>query len=395
MRWQRVFPLFVLTALLAADAAWAQSLEDFGVPFSRDLFRSQQLLPNSGRRVRNNNNRPGPGGNRNYQPADPAEWGAPGAPGTPENVNLNDPANTFPPPDDPTAPTLQALFEQAGPSDPIPLKSPNKFITADRVRLLGVYYKGSAEKETVPVILLHNTEGKKEEWQPLAEKLSAAGMAVLVPDLRGHGESTTSWLYDYSHGGDRPTIRQKDDYLAESFTDADFKGMRSYDGLLWYQFLAVLHNAEKINLRRLVLIGDGYGATVAAAWLLNDWAETSPKKGRFAKNLILLSPESDPAFAQIADLKGKPCAVTGLLFVGTLNKKALEAAQNVQKALGKEKADIPPEEQKFPLETIKTEKEGTELFSVESFGVAAKIVDFLQKQNAAPNVPGGKWAAIK
>lgn len=389
MTFRYVFPLFFLAATLLAGTLSGQSLEDFGV--SRDLFRSPQLMPNFGRAAGGHSNAPS-----EYQPNDPAEWGAPGAPGTDENVDLSDSADVFPPPADRSEPSMEELFKKAGATDPIPLKSPNKFITADRVRLVAVYYKGAADKKTVPVILLHDKEGKKEDLQPLAEKLAAAGMAVLVPDLRGHGESTTSWVYDYSAGGERPAIRQKDDYLAESFTEADYQGLLQYDGLLWYQLLAFFHNAEQINMRRLVLVGSGYGATVAATWLNSDWrAETSPKKGRFAKNLIFLSPTDDPVYESVAELKAKPCAVTGLVFVGNLNKKRLQAAEKIRETLAKDKVDVAAEESNFAFESIKTEKEGTELLSVDSFSVAPKIIEFIQKKNAEPSVAGGKWAAIK
>lgn len=389
MTFRYTLPLLLCAAMLSAGTLQAQSLEDFGV--SRDLFRSQQLMPNFGRTDQGNSNAP-----TDYQPNDPADWGAPGAPGTDANVDLSDSVGNFPPPADPSEPPMQELFDKAGATEPILLKSPNKFITADRVRLVALYYKGSADKNTIPVILIHDKEGKKEDMQPLAEKLAAAGMAVLVPDLRGHGESTTSWVYDYSAGGQRPAIRQKDDYLIETFVEKDFQGLLQNDGLLWYQVLAFLHNAEKVNLRRLVLVGSGYGATVAATWLNNDWtAKTSPKKGHFAKNLIFLSPEADPIYEAVADLKAKPCAVTGLVFVGNLNKKRFDAAKKIRETLAKDKADTPPEESKFPLESIKTEKEGAELLEVDAFSVAPKIIEFIQKKNAEPNVPGGKWGAIK
>lgn len=289
-----------------------------------------------------------------------------------------------------TVPLPEAI-DGAEPTDPIKLNQRDIFITADQVQLRGVYYKGSADNSTIPVILIHDKKGKKEDMEPLAKKLAEKGMAVLLPDLRGHGESVTAAIEDFSPGGDRPAIRQNE-YRAESFNESDLEGMRSYDGLLWFQFLVWLHNEEKINLRRLVIVGNGFGAGIGASWILNDWKAT-PKKGRFTKGLVLISPDPDSAFEEIGSSRAKPNSVRYKIFVGHLEKTKFQNSETIRLEIAKEKDSTPEEERKVPIESFKTEKQGIQLLDVESFQIPDKIIQFIEEINSSSSA--AKWQPIK
>ena len=322
----------------------------------------------------------------------PEALGAPGRPNDPSNTDFSPNSEKFPPQNQ-REPNLKELFDKATATEAIPLRQEGKFITSDRVRVVANYYKGAADKKTVPFILLHGKGGKKEDFAPLAAALAEKGYAVLVPDLRGHGESIVSWVFDFSAGGERPSIRQKNDYTVESFTDADYSAMRQYDGLLWFQFLKFLHNEGKINLRRLVIVGAGFGGSVGTSWVVNDWQE-SAKKGRFTKSLILISPENDPAYGQFNEMKFKPGAIGSMIFVGGLEKERLGEAEKIQLEIGREKASVPPEERNTKLVTVKTEIQGTELLNVSSFKVAERIIEFIGERDGE-NSPSEKWTPIK
>lgn len=58
---------------------------------------------------------------------------------------------------------------------------------SDGVKLKATFY--AAAKPGPGVLLLHQCNGVRQGWEPLAEKLSAAGMNVLAVDNRGFGES--------------------------------------------------------------------------------------------------------------------------------------------------------------------------------------------------------------
>ncbi len=62
--------------------------------------------------------------------------------------------------------------------------------THDGVTLGATYYGSLLGKEAVPVIMLHQYKGSRADFKDLALALQAKGCAVLVPDLRGHGQST-------------------------------------------------------------------------------------------------------------------------------------------------------------------------------------------------------------
>ena len=62
--------------------------------------------------------------------------------------------------------------------------------TKDQVLLSCVFYAGTNDDQTVPIILVHGWGGVGGEFSGLAEFLQVNfGHAVIVPDLRGHGAS--------------------------------------------------------------------------------------------------------------------------------------------------------------------------------------------------------------
>ena len=57
------------------------------------------------------------------------------------------------------------------------------------------YYPGTKDEESIPVILLHGFKGNRKDFTKEDEGLAwflqkNLGCAVIVPDLRGHGDST-------------------------------------------------------------------------------------------------------------------------------------------------------------------------------------------------------------
>lgn len=384
----RFLTLAALLCLAATDEMLIEAqpprVPTVELPYSRDRFRSRSLWQNE-----DDQNAQAPPPEEEYLPDNPNQWGAPGNPSEAANTDFSQ-EESFPPNSEPQGPSLQEQFDAADSTTAIKLRQSDKFLTADWVQLTGLFYKGNANKQTIPVLLIHDFGSNKESLASTAQKLSEAGYAVLVPDLRGHGESVVSWLYDYSAGGERPAIRKKDDYKVDAFTENDFNAMRLYDGQLWYQFFAFLNNAEKLNIRRLVIIGFGRGGSIGASWLANDW-QTPGKKGRFAKELILVSPEEDPIFNLLAEFKARPALPDYKIYVGNLVKAKKETAEKIQLTLGGDRPETAAEERKVPLVGFKTEKQGVELFDVESFGLAQSLIDAIACRNESKQ----KWQLVK
>ena len=63
--------------------------------------------------------------------------------------------------------------------------------TEDGVRIAASWFLPGDKKNPPVVILLHEQDGTRAQWNPLIPSLLSAGYAVLAPDLRGFGESTT------------------------------------------------------------------------------------------------------------------------------------------------------------------------------------------------------------
>ena len=319
--------------------------------------------------------------------------------------------------------SVEEAIENAGPTDPIQLNQPI-FVTEDQVRLHAIYYKGNADDSTTPVVLVHGRDGKKEDWKDIAQKLAEDGKAVLIPDLRGFGESTTAIVEDYFAGGGRPAVRANDGYEFGNFRESDCEALCSYDGDLWFWFLVELHNKKRINIRKLVFVTDGFGAAVAGNWILRDW-QAGAKKGRFTRGLVMISPEmsvtvsngenesgagdeesgsskkgkgkkeskGETVFDELG-ARAKPGTVQYKIFAGSLDEKVFDSAQSIAWSLGKEKESVPEEERKVKLESFKTDKQGLSLAKVSSFEIPQKIIDFINNE-CQLSAKQQKWQAIK
>ena len=168
----------------------------------------------------------------------------------------------------------------------------------DGLQMKATFYAGTKGKDSVPIIILHGWKENRKDYADLALFLQTQfGHAVLLPDMRGHGESTK-----IKHMG------QKDEIVdAAKFRTADFEQLVSdvcgtsanaavLGGGKMKEFLMEKHNAQQLNIDKLCLIGSELGATVAIKSAANDWSWpdlAGRKQGRDVKALFLISPESN------------------------------------------------------------------------------------------------------
>ncbi len=131
-----------------------------------------------------------------------------------------------------------------------------------------------------PMILVHDWGGSKQDLAPLARHLQSVGHTVLVPDLRGHGRSTTianqTQTVDYS-----------------DFSKADVETMME-DLEACKRFLMQYNNEGKLNISMLSVLAVGDMCPVATAWVLRDWSYQSRgrlKQGKDVQSLLLVSPK--------------------------------------------------------------------------------------------------------
>ena len=160
--------------------------------------------------------------------------------------------------------------------------------TNDGVSLSATFYPGTNEKESVPVLLLHNWKSSRKEFAVLAKELQRKGCAVLAPDLRGHGESTTQIVA----GRGRAREERLD---ASKFRTNDYTNMARHDMTALRGFLVKKNNEGELNLNKLVIVGSEMGAAIAMVWAAYDWTvpnyeHAGIKQGQDVKALVLISP---------------------------------------------------------------------------------------------------------
>lgn len=131
-----------------------------------------------------------------------------------------------------------------------------------------------------PMILVHDFGGSKQDLAPLARHLQSAGHTVLVPDLRGHGRSTTianqTGTVDYSE-----------------FKKSDFATIGE-DLEACKRYLMQFNNEGKLNINMLSVLAVGDMCPIVTGWVLRDWSFASRgriKQGKDVQSLMLVSPK--------------------------------------------------------------------------------------------------------
>jgi len=265
--------------------------------------------------------------------------------------------------------------------------SGRNFMTSDGVLLSGAFYPGNADKETIPIILLHGQGKSREEFAPLIEEMKKRGYAVLAFDFRGHGESTTRFSdpredMQPENMVQPPTPPQPPkpiQYLAKDFKRADYENMYKFDTLPFYRFLVQQNNAERLNLNKLVIIGVDMGGTVGGQMTKQLWANS---RGKNVRSLVIVSPNYDPFSKTL--LKDAKCFhknVPLLMIVGQLDRQSKENALSLRdEILGKEKRrddDPTSMSSPVPIAEFPTERQGGELLKESKLGIPQKIADYI------------------
>ena len=170
--------------------------------------------------------------------------------------------------------------------------------TKDKVQLVCTYFApnkpaGAKEEEAtteedpidgkrvIPYIILHDWESSRKDTTALATFLSSRGNAVIIPDLRGHGDSTKVAGYDK-------------EIAAADFSTGQISAVMG-DIETCKRFLVKKNNAGELNIDMLAVIAIGKTVPLATAWVVQDWSyapfSKGIKQGQDVKALIMSSPE--------------------------------------------------------------------------------------------------------
>ncbi len=157
--------------------------------------------------------------------------------------------------------------------------------TKDNVNMVCTFFAApqnedeATGKNAIPFILIHDWEGSRTDLEPLGTYLQSLGNAVIIPDLRGHGDSTTVT------GVTKPISHSKFRKTEVGSAMLDIERCKKY--------LVQRNNEGQLNIDLLSVVAVGHTSALAAAWTIKDWAfenQGSIKQGKDVKSLTFISP---------------------------------------------------------------------------------------------------------
>lgn len=247
-----------------------------------------------------------------------------------------------------TAPAVDAIENETGDSAPRPAEA-IEVETADGFLIVGKYFAPFPASDDSAVVVMVADEGESHmAFDRLAESLRWAEterpIAVLTASLRGQGDSTRRRARD----GSIDTLRRRRPTAAGvgAMIDEDMEAIRS--------FLVDKNDARELNLNRLVYLGVGMGAVVAANATAVDYAVRDlpvGKQGRDVKTLVLVSPLWQVAGVGLLDALRAPGLsdqVATLVLYGDENRRVKQDSERIVRQLNRERIDQPQAEEGVP-----------------------------------------------
>jgi len=252
--------------------------------------------------------------------------------------------------------------------------------TKDGVPIKCTWYAGINGKNTVPVIIVHGWEGNRGQYDRLAlflQSKEGGGHAVIVPDLRGHGESTARKLPDGSEM----------DIDLDRFTRNDIGAMVQFDMEAVKKHLMEENNAGNLNIELLTVIGSEFGSLAALGFAAQDWSwQQLPtiKQGRDVKALVLVSPTmSFKGVSALQPLKHEAVSkfLSILIVAGKKDRNGYSDAKRMYSQLKRWHPDPPPAELREKKDLFfgepDTSLSGPQLITAPGLNVAGMIKTFI------------------
>ncbi len=255
--------------------------------------------------------------------------------------------------------------------------------TADGVRIVATYYEGVPGKDAVPVIAVHGFGQSRQDMADLALYLQEQGYCVITPDLRGHGDSTTV----------KGTERNLD---ASRMRRPDLERMVRKGGDLEQvkAFLIQKNNEGKVNIKKLCVIGAGFGGLAAINWTALDynWPDLlTGEQGKDVRALILVSPiwnyegmTINEALRTPAIDKIVPVYLTG----GEDNQREFKEIQKLAQRLRTKRPKAENlKDNKLFFQPEPTSLQGTDLLNQDTLSVKERIAVFIKLKAKEDKTP--------
>ncbi len=187
-----------------------------------------------------------------------------------------------------------ARVSMADEEDKIPKPVDDETLTTgDGVSLAYTWYPSPKSeddgKSVVPVIILHGWGGHRKEYDGLASYLQSQGHAVIVPDLRGHGNTkvfqgkrmNATKEGNFELGARRVPVP----LVMNAVVKNDIEAVKG--------FLVERNNDKEINIELLCVVAVQEMCVAALNWAKQDWSwpqYANFKQGQDVKALVLISP---------------------------------------------------------------------------------------------------------
>jgi len=258
------------------------------------------------------------------------------------------------------------------------------FHTADGVEIAALYYAQERGKESMPVILLHELGGAGADFKGLAQFLQEEGFVVLVPDLRGHGGSTTvRGARDKLDHTKMPPKQLHNIYVQGGDIDACL------------DFLREENNLEKLNVDKLCIVGAGLGGILAMNWAIVDWGRPvftgGRTLGRNVKGIAMLSPPFAEKSVNVnTALRAAPILKQLAIYIAAGESgKPLDDAKKIHKPihLARDVKEGEEVEKGVLLQTFKTNRQGAQLLMASDLKMPERIVDFFKRTVGKRDLP--------
>lgn len=278
-------------------------------------------------------------------------------------------------------PVRAAAPASAPPAKQLPPPTNVTLTTRDGVSLAATFYGSLLGKEAVPVIMLHQFKGSRADFKDLATSLQAKGCAVLVPDLRGHGQSTRQ---TFPGRGDReinPVLLKQQDF--EAMITQDLEACKSY--------LMDKNNAGELNINKLCVVGAEMGAVLAVDWAAWDWhwpRLATGKQGQDVKALVLISPPwvyKGVSLTEVVNNRRLADQWSWLIIVGDQENGDMREAKRLHQTLEKffpapaDPAQAADKQAVFFL-PLATSLQSAKLLAAKKDAIAAEVSKFLDRR---------------
>jgi len=245
--------------------------------------------------------------------------------------------------------------------------------TSDGLNLTATYYPGPEGKNTVPVVMLHGLGGTRADLHDLALALQAAGHSVLVPDLRGHGDS--------------PIVTDAGVTLTpDRLTRPHFIGMVA-DVEACKSHLMGLNNEGSLNIDKLCVVGSDLGAIVALHWSAGDWAVPDlpgRRQSRWVKALVLISPAWSVKGFSVSPALQSPAIQENIALYIVSGQESKDTTRLARQFEGY-RSNLKPSN--LAVREFETTLQGAALTTAPNLDVAARIGQFINLQLVEKTFP--------